>query len=153
MPGRTRYIEPGKQKLNGQEALWYARSRVQSDDYTRMGRQKCLMAAMVDQLGPQKVLFNATEIAKSGKELLSTNIPRKELGQFADLALKARGQKIRTVSVVPPEFNTVTPDFPAIQAAIQKAIDKSESPWPRAPSRGEEAGAAANQTDDLAAAC
>ena len=90
-PGRTRYIEPGKQKLNGQQALWYARSRVQSDDYTRMGRQKCLMAAMADQLSPQKVLLNATKIAKSGKELLSTNIPAKELGQFADLALKSRG--------------------------------------------------------------
>ena len=48
------YIEPGKQKLNGQEALWYARSRVQSDDYARMGRQKCLMAAMVAQLSPHE---------------------------------------------------------------------------------------------------
>ena len=65
-------------------------------------RQKCLMAAMADQLSPQTVLLNATKIAKSGKELLSTNIPAKELGRFADLALKTRGQKIRTVSVVPP---------------------------------------------------
>jgi LCP family protein required for cell wall assembly len=147
------YIEPGKQTLNGQKALWYARSRVQSDDYTRMGRQKCLMAAMVDQLSPQTVLLNATKIAKSGKELLSTNIPAKELGQFADLALKARGQKIRTVSVVPPEFNTVTPDFPAIQAAIQKSIDKSESTAKKPSGPKDDSGRAANQTDDLAAVC
>lgn len=151
---KNTYIEPGKQKLNGQEALWYARSRVQSDDYDRMGRQKCLMAAMVSQLDPQTVLLNATKIARSGKELLSTNIPAKELGQFADLALKARGQKIRTVSVVPPAFNTVTPDFPAIQAAIQKAIDRSESTVaPTKKPNTDKSGRAANQTDDLSSVC
>jgi LCP family protein required for cell wall assembly len=120
------YIEPGRQKLNGQKALWYARSRVQSDDYARMGRQKCLMAAMADQLSPTKVLTNATKIASSGKQLLSTNIPQSELGRFADLALKARGKQIRTVSIVPPQFNTQTPDFAAIHAAIKTAINESE---------------------------
>jgi LCP family protein required for cell wall assembly len=120
------YIEPGRQKLDGQKALWYARSRVQSDDYARMGRQKCLMAAMADQLSPAKVLTNATQIASSGKNLLSTNIPQTELGRFADLALKARGKQIRTVSIVPPEFNTVVPDYDLIHAAIKTAIDTSE---------------------------
>jgi LCP family protein required for cell wall assembly len=165
------YIEPGQQKLNGQKALWYARSRVQSDDYARMGRQKCLMAAMVDQLSPGKVLSNATKIAKSGKELLSTSIPQQELGQFADLALKARGKAIRTVSIVPPEFNTVTPDYDAIHDAIHAAIDRSEAtpkkaakpapsattatpltptaPTPQSPTEGR----AANNAEDLKSTC
>ncbi|AWB93031.1 LCP family protein [Aeromicrobium chenweiae] len=148
------YIPAGRRTLDGQEALWYARSRVQSDDYTRMGRQKCLMAAMADQLSPTKVLTNATKIAQSGKELLSTNIPRKELGQFADLALKSRGSKIRTVSVVPPEFNTVTPDYDAIHAAIQMAIDTSEGvrkPTGTAPKQPN--ARKANNSDDLDADC
>src|SRR5690606_26563069 len=80
---KNTWIEAGEQQLDGNQALWYARSRLQSDDYDRMGRQKCLMAAMVDQLSPTTVLRNATEIARSGQELLSTNIPAKELGQFA----------------------------------------------------------------------
>lgn len=149
------YIEPGEQKLNGQQALWYARSRVQSDDYTRMGRQKCLMAAMADQLSPATVLTNATQIAKSGKELLSTSIPRKELGQFADLALKSRGNKIRTVSIVPPKFSTVNPDFAAIHAAIQKAIDTSEgvAATPSPGATKDTSGRAANNSDDLNASC
>jgi LCP family protein required for cell wall assembly len=152
---KNAYIEPGRQKLNGQKALWYARSRVQSDDYTRMGRQKCLMAAMVSQLSPQKVLFNATKIAASGKQLLSTNIPAKELGQFADLALKSRGEKIATVSIVPPQFSTVTPNFPAIQSTIQKAIDKSEriGTTSATPRNKDTSGRAANTTDDLNAVC
>lgn len=150
---KNTYIEIGKQKLNGQKALWYARSRVQSDDYTRMGRQKCLMAAMADQLSPTTVLRNATKIAKSGKELLSTNIPAKELGQFANLALLSRGSKIRTISIVPPTFNIVTPDFALIQAAIQKTIDKSEATSPASNGPKDDTGRAANNSDDLNSSC
>jgi LCP family protein required for cell wall assembly len=151
---RNKYIEPGDQRLNGKQALWYARSRVQSDDYTRMGRQKCLMAAMADQLSPTKVLTNATAIAASGKELLSTSIPQQELGQFADLALKSRGNKIRTVSIVPPTFSTVNPDYVAIHAAIQKAIDKSDGTLPPATSgKKDDTGRAANNAEDLDAVC
>lgn len=119
---KQQYIEPGRQVLDGNQALWYARSRVQSDDYDRMGRQKCLMVAMLDQLSPQKVLLNATGIARSGSELISTNMPSEELGEFADLALKARSTKIRTVSLVPPVISTVTPDFATIQDMIKQAI-------------------------------
>lgn len=164
------YIEPGRQNLNGQKALWYARSRVQSDDYARMGRQKCLMAAMVDQLSPSTVLKNASKIAASGKELLSTSIPQQELGQFADLALKARGKQIRTVSVVPPEFSTVNPDYPAIHQAIRTAIRTSEgkvakpargtttapaaTPTPTTPTTvSPTEGRAANNAEDLKSAC
>lgn len=165
------YIEPGEQKLDGQKALWYARSRVQSDDYARMGRQKCLMAAMANQLSPANVLTNATDIAASGKDLLSTSIPQTELGRFADLALKARGKQIRTVSIVPPQFNTTTPDFDAIHAAIQDAIDTSEgtaaapatggtgtpsatAPTPAAPTTPSPTeGRAANNAEDLSSAC
>ena len=147
------YIEPGNQKLDGQRALWYARSRVQSDDYTRMGRQKCLMAAMLGQLSPQKVLFNATKIGKSGKELLSTNIPATELGLFADLALRSRGEKIATVSLVPPNVSTVNPNFPLIQLMIQKAIDKSERAVVSPGTKKDPSDRAANTTDDLTAAC
>lgn len=164
------YIEPGLQKLDGQKALWYARSRVQSDDYARMGRQKCLMAAMANQLSPAKVLTNATKIANSGKELLSTNIPQQELGQFADLALKSRGAKIRTVSIVPPQFNTEVPDFDLIHAAIKSAIDASEgtkptptagatsgttpTPTPSTPTtQSPTEGRNANNAEDLQTAC
>lgn len=151
---KQKYIEVGQQKLDGQESLWYARSRYGSDDYTRMGRQKCLMAAMANQLSPAKVLMNATKIATSGKELLNTSIPRKELGQFADLALKSRGTKIKTVSIVPPKFNNVNPDFDMIHAAIQKAIDKSEGVVTPSPGATKDTtGRAANNSDDLNASC
>lgn len=128
------YLEPGKQRLNGEDALWFARSRVQSDDFTRMGRQKCLMAAMLNQMSPQKVVLNATDIAKSSSKLLSTNIPSAELGPFGDLALKTRDRPVTTVSLVPPAVNVQNPDWSAIHQTIadaiagKKAPDSSQSP-------------------------
>lgn len=158
----NKFIEPGTQQLDGNQALWYARSRVQSDDYTRMGRQKCLMSAMLHELSPTTVLFNATKILASGKDLLSTSIPSKELGQFAELALRSRKEKVMTVSLVPPAISTVNPDFVQIRSLISDTIKSSENaatptqtPTPtddpsttKDPSQRE-----ANSTDDLANAC
>ncbi|CAN5243232.1 hypothetical protein BH09ACT10_BH09ACT10_24720 [soil metagenome] len=120
------YIEPGTQVLNGKEALWYSRSRVQSNDYARMGRQKCMMSAMLHQLSPTKVLFNVNSIAKSGKELLSTDIPKGDLSTFLDLSLKARNTKVSTVSITPPTINTGNPNYDKIRRMITKAIDAAE---------------------------
>ena len=55
------YIEPGKRKLNGFETLWFARSRVAADDYSRMARQKCVMNAMLHQLSPKTVVLEVRE--------------------------------------------------------------------------------------------
>lgn len=120
------YIPEGKHKLNGDQTLWYARSRVNNDDWSRMGRQKCVMSAMLHQLSPQKVLFNAQAIAESGSNLVTTDIPAQQLGSFMDLALKARAQKISTVSLVPPEIYTGNPDYEKVRRIIRKAIDKAE---------------------------
>lgn len=168
------YIQPGRKKLNGDEALWYGRSRVQSDDYTRMGRQKCLMQAMLKQLSPQQVVLNAGKIATSSAEMLSTNIPASELGAFGDLALKAKDKKIATLSVVPPEYSTVTPNFEQIRADVAQLVRKSEKQQSRRPRATTSAPttapttdpttaptteptakspSAANNTDDLSATC
>jgi polyisoprenyl-teichoic acid--peptidoglycan teichoic acid transferase len=57
---------------------------------------------------------------------VQTNLPASELDTFAELALKARAQKVSTVSFVPPLINTGDPDIDKIQSMIQGAIDRSE---------------------------
>jgi LCP family protein required for cell wall assembly len=159
------WIEPGVQKLTGDQALWYSRSRVQNDDFSRMGRQKCVMNAMLHQLSPQKVLLNVEKIASSSKALLTTNIPKSELDVFVDLALKAKTQKISTVSLVPPVIYTGNPDFTKVRRLIDRAVDKVEGRSSvkggitRAklslPKAGDETKdpRKANQSSDLGAAC
>jgi polyisoprenyl-teichoic acid--peptidoglycan teichoic acid transferase len=120
------WIPKGKQKLDGKETLWYARSRVQNDDWSRMGRQKCVMNAMLHQLSPQTVLLNVEKIADSSRALLTTDIPAKQLGTFMDLALKAKNQKVSTVSLVPPVIFTGNPDFDKVRRLVDKAVAKAE---------------------------
>ena len=120
------WIPAGTHKLTGDQTLWYSRSRVQNDDWSRMGRQKCVMNDMLHQLSPKKVLFNVTKIADSSKALLTTSIPQQDLDVFMDLALKAKTQKVSTVSLVPPVIYTGNPDFAKVRRLIDTAIAKAE---------------------------
>ncbi|AXT85733.1 LytR family transcriptional regulator [Aeromicrobium sp. A1-2] len=120
------WIEAGDQKLNGSQTLWYSRSRVQNDDFSRMGRQKCVMNAMLQQLSPQKVLLNVEKIATSSKALLTTDIPKQDLDVFVGLALKAKTEKVSTVSLVPPVIYTGNPDFKKVRTLVDGAIAKAE---------------------------
>ena len=158
------YIPEGKQTLNGDQTLWYARSRVNNDDWSRMGRQKCVMSAMLHQMSPQKVLFNAQAIAESGSNLVTTDIPPQQLGSFMDLALKARAQKISTVSLVPPKIYTGNPDYDKVRRIIRQAIDKAEGKpvggildaelsIPQPKSEAKKDTKSSNQSDDLDESC
>ena len=163
----TGYIEPGKRKLTGYEALWFARSREGSDDYSRMARQKCVMTALLTQVSPTQALTNFQEIAKASSAMIETDIPGGALGDFAKLALRARGEKVSTVSLVPPQVNTARPDLDKVRAMVRAAIDRSEGDAKPAANRKQRGngkvtggslgsrndGYTANETDDVAAAC
>lgn len=159
------HIEPGVQKLNGFETLWFARARYDSDDYSRMARQKCVMSAMLQQISPQTAVRNFQKIAEASSAMISTDIPAGEVDRFIELALKARGQKIATLSLVPPMINTADPDIKLIKRKVADAIDRAEGDAPaKAKKKGNDSvtggslgslseGYAANQSDDLGAAC
>ncbi|MEI5672231.1 MULTISPECIES: LCP family protein [unclassified Nocardioides] len=173
----TGYIEPGNRKLNGHETLWYARAREGSDDYSRMARQKCVMNAMLGQVSPQVAVRNFEKIAKASSAMISTDLPASEIDTFASLALKAKSQKMATLSLVPPLVNTAHPEIKKIRAKVRQAIDRSEGDAPKkkptetakadAPAKSADApttvtggsvgslkqGYAANQAEDLASAC
>lgn len=163
----TGYIQPGVRKLNGHDTLWYARAREGSDDYSRMARQKCVMNAMVNQISPAVAVRNFEAIAKASTAMISTNLPASELDRFMSLALKAKSQKIATLSLVPPMINTGDPDIGLVRSKIAEAIDRAEG-TADSPSKGKARpdqdvtggsvgslsdGYAANQSDDLGSAC
>jgi len=148
------YVPAGVHKLNGFQTLWFARSRVADDDYSRMARQKCVMSAMLQQLSPRTVLTRAEDIAAASKRLLRTDLPASELDTFIDLALKARSQPVASVSFVPPAVQTYDPDFALIRSMVVDALVKSEGGSREdAGPRKRKGAKAANETDDLARAC
>lgn len=160
------YLDAGTRKLNGHDTLWFARAREGSDDYSRMARQKCVMSAMLQQVSPQSALRHFEDIATASSDMISTSIPAGEAGRFVDLALKARSEKITTVSLVPPAINTADPDMDKVHEMVRLAIDRSEGdaePVKRRKKRNSgttggsvgslSGGYAANESDDLGASC
>ncbi|NYI70192.1 LCP family protein required for cell wall assembly [Naumannella cuiyingiana] len=124
----SRYIQPGKNVLlNGEDALWVARSRAESSDYDRMSRQKCVMNAMLQQLDPVTVLTKFTAIADAGKEIVETDIPTDKVDSMIELALKARSTKISSVAFVPPLIKPAQPDLALIRATVQEKIAAAEA--------------------------
>ena len=129
----TSFIEPGVQRLDGVDALWFARSRFDSTDYDRMARQRCVMSAMLGQLDPQTVILRFKDIAEASAGIISTDMPEADLGGFADLALKAKAQPITTVQLVPPAVDTGAPDFDVTRRLVAEGIDASEAEVTEAP--------------------
>jgi LCP family protein required for cell wall assembly len=120
------YIEPGKQHLNGFQALWYGRSREGSSDYERMARQRCVMTAMVNQLDPTTLLTNFQRIASAGKQVVSTDIPAGELPDFLTLGQEAKSRRIESVQFVPPLIVPHHPDYSVIRQRVAAVIATSE---------------------------
>lgn len=119
------WIEPGKQKLDGYNALWFARSREFSSDYERMIRQRCVQEAMVKQLDPATVLTRYQDIAAATPGAVSTDIPSTQVDMFVDLALKVKSQKIESLDLTPPRVTPSQPDFAEARRLVANAIDKA----------------------------
>ncbi|MFI6814114.1 LCP family protein [Nonomuraea sp. NPDC050328] len=116
------YLPAGTRKLSGQEALWYGRSRTNSDDYVRMGRQKCLLNAVAKQADPITVLNSFEKLATATKRAISTDLPQSLLPALIDLAAKVKGTQIKSLQFVPPLISTVYPDWDLIQQKVDAAI-------------------------------
>jgi LCP family protein required for cell wall assembly len=118
------YLQPGpNQRLDGFEALWFTRGRYGSTDYKRMERQRCAINAIAAEASPIKMLKRYTKLARASKEIVRTDIPRKLLHAFVDLAGKVKGQPMKSVGFeMSSEFNPNAPDFDFVHAAVQAAL-------------------------------
>ncbi|MFI0422792.1 LCP family protein [Spongiactinospora sp. 9N601] len=123
--GTAGTIKAGFRKLSGEEVLWYGRSRVNSDDFSRMARQRCVIGAFAKQATPDVVLANFNKIAAATKRLASTDIPRPLLEHLADLALKVKNAKITSTQFVPPGFWPGNVDWVKVRRTVTSALRQS----------------------------
>jgi LCP family protein required for cell wall assembly len=121
------YVNPGRRHMDGQTALWYARSRKLTTDYDRMQRQRQLQAALIQQFTPATLLTRFQDVAKASPEFVHTNIPQNALGQFVDLADKSRKLPITNLELVPPLVNPAAPDYSAIHAKVQETLQQASA--------------------------
>ena len=124
------YVEAGSQHLDGPTALWYARSRFDSDDFERMERQRQVQEAILKQFEPANVLTRFQAVAAAGSQVVKTDIPQVMLGLFTDLAGKSRALPLGKLEIVPPEFDNTNPDYDFIRARVQESLVAPEAPTP-----------------------
>jgi polyisoprenyl-teichoic acid--peptidoglycan teichoic acid transferase len=123
---RREFIEPGLQHLDGKHALWYARSRAGSDDFSRMRRQRCVAGALMQQADPVGLLQSYPQLAKVVKSNVSIDIPRDELSAWVDLALRIqKGGSIRSLPLTGDVVRPGNPDFAKIRALVRKGLQQT----------------------------
>ncbi len=148
------YIEPGLQHLNGFQALWYARSRAGSDDYTRVARQRCLIGAVVREADPANVLINYQRVLNSTPDAVDTDIPRDTLPALVKVGFRVKSHPVESLAFVPPLVpNTARPDFAAMRRVVQDAIARSDAgpPEPTQPPSAAPSSAQPTPTDAASA--
>ncbi|MEU8384406.1 LCP family protein [Streptosporangium sp. NPDC048865] len=126
-------IEAGRRRLSGEEALWYGRSRTYSDDYVRMGRQKCLLNAVAKQADPVAVFQSFEKLATAAVDAISTDIPRQLLPDLIELAEKVKDSRIRSLQFVPPLIYSGAPDYHLIRREVIAALAEPPAPPRSAP--------------------
>jgi polyisoprenyl-teichoic acid--peptidoglycan teichoic acid transferase len=110
-------VVPGRRyHFYGREALAYVRSRKDSNDYTRMTRQRCFLSAMADQLDPVRVLRNFPGLARTVETNVSTDVPLRRLPAL-----------IRLVGGIDPK-ETLTETFGADYIASRRPLDNYPLP-------------------------
>jgi polyisoprenyl-teichoic acid--peptidoglycan teichoic acid transferase len=123
------YIEQGEnQRLSGREALWFVRSRVNSDDYARMERQRCVIGAIIDEADPVTVFQRYQELAAATKDIVYTDIPAAILPDFVELALKVKDASLRTLPFTNDVINPQDPDFDLMHALAAEALSPPPPP-------------------------
>jgi polyisoprenyl-teichoic acid--peptidoglycan teichoic acid transferase len=105
------YLEAGKVKLNGKNALAYARSRqgVGDSDFTRAARQQQLLVALRDKLTKPEMLTKLPDILKVAGDTVRTSLPSDRLEEFIKLAREVDNKSItREILTYPYAFHPPT---------------------------------------------
>ncbi len=102
------YLDAGKVKLNGRDALAYARSRqgVGDSDFTRAERQQQLLVALRAKLTSASMLPKLPEVISVAGDTVRTNLPTDRFEEFIGLAREVDTKAIdRYVLTYPYAFH------------------------------------------------
>ncbi|WP_161965124.1 LCP family protein [Ornithinimicrobium cerasi] len=124
------WLEPGTQTLTGRQALGYSRSRVTTDDFSRMRRQRCMVAALIEQADPMTLLQRYPQIISAVGDNVVTDIPQSDLGVWAELVLLVQGASIQSLPFTPQNTDVADPDFAQIRYDVWEALHPAPEPAP-----------------------
>jgi LCP family protein required for cell wall assembly len=109
-------------ELDGRHALAYARSRSASSDYTRMVRQRCVLAAMARRIQSLRTFRSIARLSEAAKTFAATDIPRGRLPRIVRLLRGIDPYRTLAVSFTPPEYGVYAPDVDDYRATVQRLL-------------------------------
>ena len=125
-------IEPGVQQLDGHLALAYARARRHADDYARMGRQRCLLNAILEEADPVALALGYPELAGVLGDTMETDIPLSRIPDLIDLIPKIDQENMLSIRFIPPTYlggsddnGFNIPNTPLIREHVQIVVNNS----------------------------
>ncbi len=100
-------LQPGTYHMDGEMALYYARSRQGSTDFNRMNRQRCVLEALAEQADPVTLIHELPTIVPAVEASVVTDLPMDELAAFVDLLTQVNTEEIVSIRFMPyaPEFD------------------------------------------------
>lgn len=116
------WVEAGRQRFTGDQALWYGRSRFDTTDYDRMERQRQVQAAIITQFEPANVIGKFQGVADAGAQVVKTDVPSVMLPRFVEMAGKTRVQPITKLELIPGVVDTLDPDYAMIHEIVRATL-------------------------------
>ena len=98
------YLAAGRQRLDGQQALAFVRSRkgAGDNDFTRARRQQQLLLALQKKMTDPAMLPKLPSILAAAGDTLKTNFPASRLSEMLDLARSIEDDDVRRIVLGPP---------------------------------------------------
>jgi LCP family protein required for cell wall assembly len=126
------YIPAGIQHMTGAQALVYARSRHDSNDFDRGFRQQRVLTSIREQADVANLVPRIPELLNALKATVRTDVPQDQLASLAGLASSIDTRNIRSYVFAPPRYGSETPpsaqvyeyhpDVSRIRAAVAEAF-------------------------------
>ncbi len=93
-------LAPGVHMMDGDLALWYARSRLTTSDFHRGRRQQQILRAMLDQAVDLNMVGQVPELWNTYQDTVKTDIDIGRLLQLASLAPSIRENGVQNLYIV-----------------------------------------------------
>jgi anionic cell wall polymer biosynthesis LytR-Cps2A-Psr (LCP) family protein len=137
-------IKAGRQHMDGDWALAYARTRIYTSDYDRNKRQQLVLKSLRSSLDPCTVLPHVGDLISSLGTAFWTNMPTSDIDKWAGMAKYITGDHVISVELAPGSGSgSIGPSSyinPAEWAKAQSLVAHSLDNAPTATSGGSSGG-------------
>jgi anionic cell wall polymer biosynthesis LytR-Cps2A-Psr (LCP) family protein len=94
-----------------------------------MDRQRCVINAIIKQANPTTMLTRYEDIAKAGKDIVRTDIPREVLPIMVDLSWRVKNGNVRSIVFKHGDdgFLSPNPDYDLMRRRVRTALGETGS--------------------------